>query len=115
MTKRTIAFSAALALGGCTSGQVGPLPINTVNPFQGTSLQFAVGTFRYSAGAGPYPTGATFLNMMESFRNGAGHSAVTYDVPTVTGPCKLRGRNQAALRRARTEPIAQLARPRVRR
>jgi hypothetical protein len=86
MTKRTIAFSAALALCGCTSGQVGPLPINTVNPFQGTSLQFAVGTFRYSAGAGPYPTGATFLNMMESFRNSAGHSAVTYDVPTVTGP-----------------------------
>jgi hypothetical protein len=79
-------LAVAVLLSGCTSGQVGRLPVTTVNPFAGTTLQFAVGTFRYSPGAGPYANGATFLNMMETFRNAQGHSAVTYDVPMVAGP-----------------------------
>jgi hypothetical protein len=62
------------------------LPITTVNPFANTTLQFAVGTFRYSPGAGPYSNGATFLNIIETFRNAQGNSAVTYDVPMIEGP-----------------------------
>jgi hypothetical protein len=83
------AVTIVLLLAGCTSGQVGRLPVTTVNPFAGTTLQFTVGTFRYSPGAGPYANGATFLNLMETFRNAQGHSAVTYDVPMVAGPSKF--------------------------
>ncbi len=84
------AIAAAVALSGCTAGQVGRVPITTVDPFANTTLQFAVGTFRYSPGAGPYADGATFLNIMETFRNAQGHSAVTYDVPMIQGPPAFR-------------------------
>lgn len=79
----TLATAAALLAGcGGGGGSNGIPPITASNPLANGKLQFAVGT------ANLYGT-STGLNVVSTYRQSSGLSAVTVDTPTITGPFTL--------------------------
>ena len=94
MARRYNGFAVAcfLALtacgGGSGGGSAGPVPIATAD-LSASRLQFAVGTANFPApppGSDlPAPNGP-ILNLVETFRQPKGTSALLNDVVTITGP-----------------------------
>ncbi len=88
---RIVAF-ASLAFGAaCTSGQVGQYPVTHVDPAQSGTLQFAVG---WATGYGDLLSGqgpffGYGVNLVETFRQANGRSAVLTDTPSVLVPNAL--------------------------
>lgn len=74
-----LAVIASTALASCSAGSTGPPSITTANPATIGKLQFAVGT------ANIYGT-STGLNVVSTFRQTNGKSAVGVDTPTISGP-----------------------------
>jgi hypothetical protein len=75
------AVTGALALSACTAGQTGPPPVTVVNPTSAGKLQFAVGTANVAGTAG--------LNVVATYRQANGSSAVLVNTPKLTGPFTL--------------------------
>jgi hypothetical protein len=78
----TSAIVASALLAGCSGGSNGSPPISSTNPLTSGTLQFAVGT------ANLYGT-ETGLNVVSTYRQASGLSAVLVDTPTITGPFTL--------------------------
>jgi hypothetical protein len=81
VNKRNIIFAAiaSAALASCSGGSTGPPSFTQANPASIGKLQFAVGT------ANIYGT-QTGLNVVSTFRQANGKSAVGADTPSITGP-----------------------------
>lgn len=75
------AVAGALALSACTAGQTGPPPVTSVNPSSAGKLQFAVGTANVAGTPG--------LNVVATYRQANGSSAVLVNTPKLTGPFTL--------------------------
>lgn len=73
-------------LTACSQGQSAPPVVNTAN-LAANKLQFAVGTATIVTPAGTIVTDA--LNVVSTFRQPNGLSAVLLDTPTVSGPWTL--------------------------
>ena len=78
----TSAIVASALLAGCSGGNNGGPPISSTNPLTSGTLQLAVGT------ANLYGTG-TGLNVVTTYRQASGLSAVLVDTPTISGPFTL--------------------------
>lgn len=77
--KLILAAIASAALASCSAGSTGPPSFTTANPATVGKLQVAVGT------ANIYGT-AQGLNVVSTFRQSNGKSAVGVDTPTISGP-----------------------------
>lgn len=74
-----IAVSAAVALDGCTTGATNVTPPSTFHP-PAQTLQFALGTVNFNGNA------VLGLNVMATYRNAQGFTAVPINFGTLTGP-----------------------------
>jgi hypothetical protein len=83
LSKRPLfwAVAGALGLSACTAGQTGPPPVTVVNPTSAGKLQFAVGTANVAGTPG--------LNVVATYRQANGASAVLVNTPKLTGPFTL--------------------------
>jgi hypothetical protein len=84
MNSRIIALIGACALAGCSTGATSstpPIATSTANP---NVLRFTVGTVNF-AGAG------LGINVLETFRNANGYSAVPINSATLSGPAGFTG------------------------
>ncbi len=83
LSKRPLVWAVAGALGlsACTAGQTGPPTATVVNPTSAGKLQFAVGTANIGGGTG--------LNVVATYRQANGSSAVLVNTPKLTGPFTL--------------------------
>ncbi|MEA2665363.1 MAG: hypothetical protein QOI11_2307, partial [Candidatus Eremiobacteraeota bacterium] len=70
-----------LGLSACTAGQTGPPPVTVVNPTTAGKLQLAVGTANVAGTPG--------LNVVATYRQANGASAVLVNTPKLTGPFTL--------------------------
>jgi hypothetical protein len=86
---RLFAFIALAGAAACTSGQVGSYPVTHVDPIQSGVLQFAVGWATGYANANTGPTFGYGLNVVETFRQANGRSAVLNDTPAIVVPSAL--------------------------
>lgn len=90
--RAVLATTLVASAVGCSSGTVGSVPAQKdgVIPGSNAVLQFAVGTATVGLTAGNCydKTAPPFygLNVMETFRQPSGASAVLYDTPSVSGP-----------------------------
>lgn len=75
-------FAAAALLGGCGVNGLSQTPsVTQVNPQSSSKLEFAVGTATFG-----FDSNKIGLNVVTSFRQAGGLSAVLLDTPTITGP-----------------------------
>lgn len=83
LSKRPLlwAVAGALGLSACTAGQTGPPNVTVVNPSSSGRLQFAVGTANVAGTPG--------LNVVATYRQANGASAVLVNTPKLTGPFTL--------------------------
>jgi hypothetical protein len=89
MKRSRLAPALALALlGGCSSASVGQVSPQVVNPVSTATLQFAVGTYYNDPSTIVVGSGDAnpAINVVATFRNQQGHSAVLTDNVTIFGP-----------------------------
>jgi hypothetical protein len=88
LSKRPLlwAVAGAVGLSACTAGQTGPPPVTVVNPTTAGKLQFAVGTATIAQNGGGTVSG---LNVVTTYRQANGSSAVLVNTPKLTGPFTL--------------------------
>ena len=87
MIRRILTLLAVSALSACTSNAVAKLPVTSVDPLAGSTLQFAVGTYNDPQAQIVDPSSANpSLNVVATFRNAAGQSAVLTDSISIFGP-----------------------------
>jgi hypothetical protein len=85
-----LAGIALLDLYGCTSGQVGQYPVTQTNPATDAKLQFAVGWATAYAGNTPQSGALGYgINLVETFRESSGRSAVLNDSVVLAVPPAL--------------------------
>jgi hypothetical protein len=86
-----LAFALLAGVAACTSGQVGQYPVTHVDPAQTGALQFVVGwaTGYADLGSGQGPFFGYGVNLVETFRQPSGRSAVLDDSPDVLVPPAL--------------------------
>jgi len=83
--REIVAPLVALALASCTSGQVGQYPVTHVNPATDSKLQFGVGW----ATEATLGTSYYGINLVETFRQSNGRSAVLNDTAEIDVPAAV--------------------------
>jgi hypothetical protein len=82
ISRNALLALALVGLAGCTSGQIGTEPASTPVNLNQNKMEFAVGIATYVNGAATVKA----LNVVPSFRQPSGLSAVLVDTPLLTGP-----------------------------